>query len=213
MAKRQVWLQPLHKPEHVALGVTGRIPPAASGVADDQDLAPAPPVFEAALRAFLSIQLPRRRRSLEHDRAMDRVAQCLDLWVKSCHFHFPSMSAGVGLSGLWPCSAPALPAIREADALQGRAERAGACDAPLTARPALAVAISRSFASYAKVELRRREREKRGRCCRRTRYRPRLPGGVEALKTRSSFCGVLRTRERDENSKGARSFKAATPSA
>ena len=37
--------------------------------------------------------------------------------------------------------APALPADREAVALQGRAERAGACDAPFAARPALAVAI------------------------------------------------------------------------
>ncbi len=39
-----------------------------------------------------------------------------------------------------------LPADREAVALQGRAERAGACDEPLSARPALAVAIPLSFA-------------------------------------------------------------------
>ncbi len=55
--------------------------------------------------------------------------------------------------------APALPADREAVALQGRAERAGACDAPLAARPALAVAIPFSFASHAKAQRRRRERE------------------------------------------------------
>ncbi len=41
----------------------------------------------------------------------------------------------LGLSSPLP-----LPGDREAVALQGRAERAGACDAPLTARPALAVA-------------------------------------------------------------------------
>ena len=55
--------------------------------------------------------------------------------------------------------APALPADREAVALQGRAERAGACDAPLSARPALAVAIPFSFASHAKAQRRRREQE------------------------------------------------------
>ena len=55
--------------------------------------------------------------------------------------------------------APAPPADREAVALQGRAERAGACDAPLAARPALAVAIPLSFASPAKAQRRRREQE------------------------------------------------------
>jgi hypothetical protein len=55
--------------------------------------------------------------------------------------------------------APALPADREAGALQGRAERAGACDAPLSARPALAVAIPFSFASHAKALRRRREQK------------------------------------------------------
>jgi hypothetical protein len=40
--------------------------------------------------------------------------------------------------------APALPANREAVALQGRAVRAGACDTPLSARPTLAVAIPTS---------------------------------------------------------------------
>src|SRR5271157_3634256 len=56
------------------------------------------------------------------------------------------LSAGAGLNGLGLGFAPALPADREAVALQGRAERAGACDAPLAARPAPAVAIPFSFA-------------------------------------------------------------------
>src|SRR5271169_2267439 len=51
------------------------------------------------------------------------------------------LSAGAGLNGLGLVFAPALPADREVIALQGRAERAGACDAPLPARPALAVTI------------------------------------------------------------------------
>ena len=55
--------------------------------------------------------------------------------------------------------APALLADREAVALQGRAERAGACDAPLTARTAPAVTIPLSFASHAKAQRRRREQE------------------------------------------------------
>ena len=55
--------------------------------------------------------------------------------------------------------APAPPADREAVALKRRAERAGACDAPLAARPAAAVAIPLSFASPAKAQRRRREQE------------------------------------------------------
>src|SRR5271168_3939146 len=69
------------------------------------------------------------------------------------------LSAGAGLNGLGLVFAPALPADREAVALQGRAERAGACDAPLAARPAPAVAIPLSFASQAKAQRRRREQE------------------------------------------------------
>ena len=60
----------------------------------------------------------------------------------------------LGRSSPLPC-----PADREAAALQGRAERAGACDEPLAARPALAVAIRLSFASCAKERPRRREQE------------------------------------------------------
>jgi hypothetical protein len=40
--------------------------------------------------------------------------------------------------------APALPANREAVALQGRAVRAGACDTPLSARPTFAVIVPTS---------------------------------------------------------------------
>src|SRR5271166_475377 len=69
------------------------------------------------------------------------------------------LSAGAGLNGLGLVFAPAPAADREAVALQGRAERAGACDAPFAARPTLAVAISLSFASHAKARRRRREQE------------------------------------------------------
>ena len=55
--------------------------------------------------------------------------------------------------------APTLLADREAVALQGRAERAGACDTPLTARTAAAVTIPLSFASHAKAQRCRREQE------------------------------------------------------
>ena len=55
--------------------------------------------------------------------------------------------------------APALPTDREAVALQGRAERAGASRQPLAARLALAVAILFSFAHQAKVRRRWREQE------------------------------------------------------
>src|SRR5271166_3803282 len=69
------------------------------------------------------------------------------------------LSAGAGLNGLGLVFAPALPADREAVALQGRAERAGACDAPFAARTAPAVVIPLSFTSHAKPQRRRREQE------------------------------------------------------
>jgi hypothetical protein len=72
------------------------------------------------------------------------------------------LSAGARLSGLGLLFAPALPADREAGALQGRAERAGARDGPLSARPALAVAILFSLAHHAKVRGRWREQEMGG---------------------------------------------------
>ena len=52
--------------------------------------------------------------------------------------------AGIPLAFL----APALPANREAVALQGRAVRAGARDTPLSARPTLAVIGAASFLSF-----------------------------------------------------------------
>jgi len=64
----------------------------------------------------------------------------------SGHVRSLRLSAGAGRNGLGLVFAPALPADREAAALQGRAERAGARDKPLPARPALAVAIPLSFA-------------------------------------------------------------------
>src|SRR5271166_2050324 len=75
------------------------------------------------------------------------TAQCTLSRSSSISGSFPVMSAprvlsaGAGPSGLGLVSAPAPPPDREAGALQGRAERAGACDAPLAARPAPAVAI------------------------------------------------------------------------
>ena len=47
VAEAQAWLEPLHQPEDVAFGVAGRIPPPASGMADDQDFAFASPVLQA----------------------------------------------------------------------------------------------------------------------------------------------------------------------
>src|SRR5271166_2795060 len=159
MAEAQAWLEPLHQPEDVAFGVAGRIPPSASGMADDQDFAFASPVLQAEFRALLPIQFPRRRGSLQHHGAMHLVAKLLDFGVVSGHFRSSRLSAGAGLNALGLVFAPAPPADREAGALQGRAERAGACDAPFAARPAPAVAIPLSFASHAKAQRRRREQE------------------------------------------------------
>src|SRR5208282_2579547 len=141
VAEAQAWLEPLHQSKDVAFGVAGRIPPSASGVADDQDFAFASPVLQAESRALLPIQFPRRRGSFQHRGAMHLVAQFLDFRVVSGHVCSSRVSAGAGPSGLGLVSAPAPPPDREAGALQGRAERAGACDAPLAARPAPAVAI------------------------------------------------------------------------
>src|SRR3984957_17712782 len=150
-------LQPLDPTEHIALGVTGRIPPAFAAVADNQDLALAAAILQAELGAFLPVELPWRRRALEHDGAMHLVAQVFDFRV--AHGRSLRLGAGAWLSGLGLLLAPALPADREAVTLQVRAERAGARDEPLSARPALAVAILVSFAHQAKVRRRWREQE------------------------------------------------------
>ncbi len=169
MAEGQAGLEPLHQSEYVALGVAGWIPPAASSVANDQDLAFASSVLQAELRALLPIQFPGWRRSLQHDAAMHFVAQFVDfgIVVRSCPLlAFERRSwAGIPLAFL----APALPANREAVALQGRAVRAGACDTPLSARPTLAVAIPTSshlkrrlcgIGANKKLEPARRQRQK-----------------------------------------------------
>src|SRR5271165_4229921 len=64
VAEAQAWLEPLHQSEDVAFGIAGRIPPPASGMADDQDFAFASPVLQAEFRALLPIQFPQRRGSL-----------------------------------------------------------------------------------------------------------------------------------------------------
>ena len=74
------------------------------------------------------------------------------------HVGFRAVERRSGFFGLRLGAAPALPANREAVALQGRAERAGALRQSLAARPALAVALL-SFASQAKAEGRWREGE------------------------------------------------------
>jgi hypothetical protein len=100
-------------------------------MADDEDLAFAPSVFQAEFRALLSIKLPAWRRSLQHHSAMHLLAQFLDFGVLSGHVRSSRLSAGAGLSGRGLVFAPALPPNRETVGLQGRAERAGACDEPL----------------------------------------------------------------------------------
>src|SRR6202030_3129322 len=98
-----------------------------------------------------------RQCTLEHDGAMHLVAQFFDFRV--AHDRSSRLSAGARLSGLGLLFAPALPSDREAVVLQGRADGAGARDEPLSARPALAVAIPFSFAHQAKVRRRWREQE------------------------------------------------------
>src|SRR5271165_4532728 len=68
VAEAHAWLEPLHQSEDVAFGVAGRIPPSASGMADDQGFAFASPVLQAEFRALLPIQFPRRRGSLQPPR-------------------------------------------------------------------------------------------------------------------------------------------------
>jgi hypothetical protein len=82
-----------------------------------------------------------------------------DFGVGAVHVGFLAFERRSGLFGPMIGFAPALPADREAGALQGRAERAGARDEPLSARPVLAVAILFSFAHQAKVRRRWREQE------------------------------------------------------
>jgi len=131
MSEAKPRLEPLHEAKDVALSLARWIPPTAPSMADDEDLALAPSVLEAESRAFLAIKLPARRRLLQHHSAMHLVAQFLDFGVVSGHIHSSRLSAGARLSGRGLVFAPALPPNRETVGLQGRAERAGACDEPL----------------------------------------------------------------------------------
>jgi hypothetical protein len=69
------------------------------------------------------------------------------------------LSAGARLSGLGLLFAPALPADREAACCKGARNAREPRDEPLSAQPALAVAILFSFAHQAKVRRRWREQE------------------------------------------------------
>jgi hypothetical protein len=156
MAEGQSRFQPLHEPKNVALGVGRRIPPAFPAVADDQDFALAAAIFETEPSALLAVELPWRLVALKHDGAMHLVTQFFDFRVG--HVRSLRLSAGAGLIALSTSPLPCR-ANRELGMTQGRAERAGACAAPLAAGPALAVAIPLSFASHAKAGGRRREQE------------------------------------------------------
>jgi hypothetical protein len=131
MSEAKPWLQPLHEAKNVALGIARWIPPTTPSMADDEDLALAPSVFQAEFRALFPVKLPARRCLLQHHSAMHLFAQFLDFGVVSDHIHSSRLSAGAELSGRGLVFAPALPANRETVGLQGRAERAGARDEPL----------------------------------------------------------------------------------
>src|SRR5208337_778186 len=134
LAEVETGLEVLDESEDVALGVAVRVPPACPAMRDDDDLARPVAVFKAALRAFLAIEKPWRRRLLEHGRAVDAGAQLFNLSLRVLHPLFSLIGAG-RTSRAFPC----LPAFtdrahREAPATQGRAERAGASDGPLRRR-------------------------------------------------------------------------------
>src|SRR5271166_3004611 len=120
MAEAQAWLEPLHQPEDVAFGVAGRIPPPASGMADDQNFAFASPVLQAEFRALLQIQFPKRRGSLQHHGAMHLMAQFLDFGVVSGHVRSSRFERRSWAQWPWACLRPC-PARRPRG---GRAARA-----------------------------------------------------------------------------------------
>src|SRR5271166_5986073 len=120
VAEAQAWLEPLHQPEDVALGVASWIPPPAPGVADNQDFAFASPVLQAEFRALLPIQFPRRRGSLQHHGAMHPMAQFLDFRVVSGHVRSSRFERRSWAQWPWACFRPC-PARRPRG---GRAARA-----------------------------------------------------------------------------------------
>ena len=120
MAEGEAWLEPLHQSKHVAFGIAGRVPPPASGMADDQDFAFASPVLQAESRALLPIQLPRRRGSLQHHGTMHLVAQFLDFRVVSGHVRSSRFKRRSWAQWPWARLRPC-PARRPRD---GRAARA-----------------------------------------------------------------------------------------
>jgi hypothetical protein len=68
---------------------------------------------------------------LQHHGAMHLLSQFLDFGVLPGHIYSSRLSAGARLSGRGLVFAPALSPNRETVGLQGRAERAEACDEPL----------------------------------------------------------------------------------
>ncbi|GAV36951.1 hypothetical protein ROTAS13_04641 [Roseomonas sp. TAS13] len=95
-----------HQAEHIALGGSPGIPPAASAVVDDDDLALATPVLQAIPGAFRLVQLPGRRQPFQQGGAVHALPQPLQFLVLI--IHLPESSAWIP------------PANRETDAGQGR---------------------------------------------------------------------------------------------
>jgi hypothetical protein len=131
MSEAKPWLQPLHEAKDVSFSVARWIPPTAPSMADDEDLALARLYFR--LSFVLSF-----RSSFQHGGVCSSTtAQCTLArnssisGVVSDHIHSSRLSEGAGLSGRGLVFAPALPPNRETVGLQGRAERAEACDEPL----------------------------------------------------------------------------------
>ena len=135
----------LDEGENVALALAARVPPAATTMGDDQDLAGAAAVFEAAARALGAVKPPHRRQLLQQRGAAHALLQPFNL----CVLHgsaFLSGSAGQGgtalrlpffLSSTVPSGRP-----RSRRGTRACAARERTARRTLVARAAQAVALS-----------------------------------------------------------------------
>ena len=89
LAEIEARLEVLDESEDVALGVAIRVPPPCPAMRDDDDFACATAILKAALGAFLAIEQPRRRRLLEHGRAVDAGAQFFNFSLRVLHLASP----------------------------------------------------------------------------------------------------------------------------
>jgi hypothetical protein len=198
MSKVKSWLEPLHEAKNVALSVARWIPPTASSMTYDDDLALASSVLEAESRAFLAIKLPARRRLLQHHSAMHLLAQFLDFGGRVGSHPLLAFERRSWAVWPWACLRPC-PTLKPRDRRAARARGTrGSLRRTLVARPALAVATFASHLRKDKVGANRKSAQKQGRSAAQEPLRDLLRKGPGAFPQRGWRSDRTLTLSREE---------------